>query len=81
MKVSTVETVTRYRVWFTPGEIRKLLEPEDTRHWLFVTRTARGNVQAHAQLTKSQINRVCDVLGVNGREWMERHLPNAKESQ
>lgn len=77
MKISTVETVTRYRVWFTPGELNKLRQHDDVSRWLFTTRTARGNLMGHAQLTKSQINRVCDVLGINGREWMAKELPLA----
>lgn len=30
--------------------------------------------RGQATLTRSEINDVCDVLGVNGREWLSKHV-------
>lgn len=72
MKVHKVETVTRYQVTFDPRETALLLADEK---WCHVVSTkcsvhnGTGGMFCAATLTKAQINQVCDLLGVNGREW------------
>jgi hypothetical protein len=74
MRIVKVEYVTRYQINFTPNETRALLaHPE----WSVIVSTkssqhnGRGDRPSGcAMLTKKQINEVCDVLGINGREFM-----------
>lgn len=70
MKLCKVERgITRYQVSFTPYEVTRLKGERRWHNIIRETRTSRGNITAMATLTKSQINEVCDFLGVNGREW------------
>jgi hypothetical protein len=74
MKIVKIECVTRYQINFTPAETRTLLAHP---RWsaAISTRSSVHNGHGHnpagcAMLTKKQINDVCDVLGINGREFM-----------
>lgn len=71
MKLNKIERgVTRYQVSFTSGETRRIAADPRWHNIIRPHRTARGNLTALAMLTKVQINEVCDLLGVNGREWL-----------
>ncbi len=72
MRILRTETVVRYDVDFSPRETRTL---KQHAKWspLISTKASEhnGNVTiGRATLTKRQINDVCDVLGINGREFM-----------
>ena len=70
MKLNKIErAVTRYQVTFSPGETKQIAADKRWNNIIRPRKTNRGNVTAMAMLTKSQINEVCDFLGVNGREW------------
>lgn len=79
MRIVKSETVVRYQVEFTPKETRTLLEHQDWRQ-IISTKSSRhngygSNPIGKAMLTKRQINDACDVLGINGREFMHRSKP------
>lgn len=80
MKVHKVETVTRYHVTFEPHETKVLRAHPKWQRIVSIAgsrdnvRQRAGVVFGAAMLTKKQINEICDVLGVNGREFMARAL-------
>lgn len=79
MKIRKVEVVTRYQVEFLPHETKVLRANEWWRERISVKQSQRNGRHPNDQwgratLTKSEINRACDLLGVNGREFMARAL-------
>lgn len=76
MKIHRAETVVRYHVSFLPHEAKVLDQHEVWSKVMHVrpARSYQANCQYHrgaeAALTRNQINDICDVLGVNGREFM-----------
>lgn len=72
MRITQSATVVRYDVTFTPLETKLLLAHPAWRHRVAITGNGTNRYGA-ATLTKSQINDVCDVLGINGREFMQRY--------
>jgi hypothetical protein len=73
MKLHKLETVIRYQVSFTPGETTRLLAHPKWQHRIGVTQNRGRSRWAGATLTRSEINDVCDVLGINGREFLGRY--------
>lgn len=72
MRILQREIVTRYMVSFTPGETKKLAAHPVWQH--HIGRVGRGDKSSQATLSRKEINAVCDVLGVNGREFMATQL-------
>lgn len=76
MKIHRAETVVRYHIAFDPHEAKDLDGHPVLRNKIHV-RPDRGGGRysrgADAMLTRSEINEVCDALGVNGREFMARY--------
>jgi hypothetical protein len=73
VRIHSHETVTRFQVAFDERETETLLaHPEWKLH--ISTKMAEHNghqrLRGAAQLTRGQINDICDVLGINGREFM-----------
>lgn len=79
MKIVKVEVATRYQINFTPAETHVLLKHPK---WSAIVSTKSSEHNGHgsnpagcAMFTKKQINEVCDVLGINGREFMASAVP------
>lgn len=85
MKIHRAETVIRYQVSFTPHEVEKLCLHAKWRNRIGVRPAGHGRSpgSGDAMLTKTEINDVCDVLGINGREYMaglpEMEVPTSVE--
>lgn len=78
MRIVKIEHVTRYQINFTPPETRVLMKHPT---WSSVVSIKSSQHNGHgrnpagcAMLTKKQINEVCDVLGINGREFMASYF-------
>lgn len=80
MRILQQEVVTRYCVEFSPGET-KALRKHPVWSLIIGLRSNGGGVTAAATLTKTQINQVCDVLGINGREFMQQHANGQRSSR
>jgi hypothetical protein len=76
MKIHRAETVIRYQIAFDPHEAEVLDDHPALRSKIHV-RPDRGGGRysrgADAMLTRSEVNDVCDALGVNGREFLSRY--------
>lgn len=73
MKITRAETVVRYQVSFTPREVEKLCLHTKWRNRIGIRPMGHGAPRfGDAMLTKTEINDVCDVLGINGREIMSK---------
>lgn len=72
MKLQQVETVVRYQVYLEPPEAAVLGRHPKWRHR--IGRRKSGQPGGDATLTKTELSEVCDVLGVNGREWLANSM-------
>lgn len=86
MRVNQVSTVTRYDLQFHPRETKLLLAHEKWRHRISV-RAATNNKRhpndqwGAATLTRTELSEVCDVLGVNSREWLAKNAERIAKLQ
>lgn len=72
MKLHRVQTVQRFDVTLEPEEAELLLAHPKWKHR--VGNPKPPQTTRDATLTKKELNAVCDVLGVNGREWLAAAL-------
>lgn len=75
MKINRTETVVRYDVTLTPWETSVLRNHSKWQAVVSIKSSEHngGPLFGCATLTRTQINDVCDVIGVNGREFMARY--------
>lgn len=78
MKIHKAETVIRYHITFTPREAAELAAHPDWAHRIKPNAARHGS--AEAMLTRVQINQVCDVLAINGRELMAEYAAGDAET-
>ncbi len=83
MKIHSVETIVRYQVTFSPRETKLLRRRPKWANIISVasSKTKGGAWWGCAQLTKSQISEICDILGINAREFMASQNPHKQPLQ
>ncbi len=78
MKICKAETVVRYSVVFSPGESRTLRAHPKWKHRIGDN---GGAGAAMGNFSKKEINAICDVLGINGREFFAQHASGERASR
>lgn len=77
-----METVVRYQVEFTPHETNVLRQDAEWRQVLSISSSVHNGRSStaigKATLTKTQLSRACDALGINLREFMARTMARSR---